>query len=103
MTFRKGDAPDYVPAKITIIATTGFACIMTAVLLAYYRWENAKRDRLGIGKAENHVANSEFLDMTDRENGEFRVSFIIFLSILPVWDIAARGGKLERMEDFWLT
>ncbi|KKY21078.1 putative allantoate permease [Phaeomoniella chlamydospora] len=70
LTFREGDAPDYIPAKITIVVTVSFAIIMTFVLLGYYSWENRRRDRLGLGN--QHVTDSEFLDMTDRENTEFR-------------------------------
>lgn len=38
--------------------------------MVYYAWENKRRDNLAI----EHEENSEFLDMTDRENLEFRVS-----------------------------
>lgn len=38
--------------------------------MAYYAWENKRRDKLAI----EHEENSEFLDLTDRENLEFRVS-----------------------------
>lgn len=40
--------------------------------MAYYSWENKRRDRLEQG----HKENIEFLDLTDRENKEFRVSSI---------------------------
>lgn len=43
---------------------------MTGVLMAYYTWENKRRDKLAV----EHKENSEFLDLTDRENLEFRVS-----------------------------
>lgn len=45
---------------------------MTAILMTYYAWENRRRDKLTI----EHEENSEFLDLTDRENLEFRVSTI---------------------------
>lgn len=70
LTFRDADAPRYIPAKISIVVTTAFACVMTAILMLYYRWENSRRDKLAI----EHKENSEFLDLTDRENLEFRVS-----------------------------
>lgn len=70
LTFRGADAPRYIPAKISIIVTTAFACVMTGILMAYYAWENKRRDKLAVV----HKENSEFLDLTDRENLEFRVS-----------------------------
>lgn len=75
MTFRGADAPAYVPAKIAIVVTTAFACLMTALLMGYYAWENKRRDKLTV----EHLENSEFLDLTDRENLEFRVSCLVLV------------------------
>ncbi|ORY08602.1 major facilitator superfamily domain-containing protein [Clohesyomyces aquaticus] len=72
LTFRKKDAPDFVPAKIAIIVTCAFAGAMTAVLRMYYLWENRGRDKLVETEGVAHRANMEFLDLTDRENKEFR-------------------------------
>jgi sugar phosphate permease len=69
LTFRQGDGPDFIPAKITIIVTCAFAACMAMVLRAYYTWENRKRDREADGA---HMENEEFLDLTDRENRRFR-------------------------------
>jgi hypothetical protein len=69
LTFRQADAPDFVPAKITIIVTCAAAVVLTLVLRAYYVWENKRRDRMADGA---HVVNEEFLDLTDRENKNFR-------------------------------
>lgn len=54
-----------------MVVTTAFAALCISILMLYYRWENKRRDR-----CENvtHVENSEFFDLTDRENPEFRVS-----------------------------
>ncbi|KAF1945047.1 MFS general substrate transporter [Clathrospora elynae] len=70
LTFRQADKPDFIPAKITIIVTCGFAACMAVVLRAYYVWENGRRDHEGEGVG--HVADEEFLDLTDRENRRFR-------------------------------
>ncbi|KAH4849177.1 hypothetical protein HBH75_145740 [Parastagonospora nodorum] len=69
LTFRQADQPDFIPAKITIIVTCAFAGFLTMALRGYYVWENKRRDRLTDG---THVANEEFLDMTDKENKNFR-------------------------------
>ncbi|KAK7709524.1 hypothetical protein SLS63_013202 [Diaporthe eres] len=68
LTFRGKDAPDYIPAKIAIVVTSAFACCMTALLMAYYTYENRRREGLRV----EHQENSEFLDLTDKENMEFR-------------------------------
>ncbi|KAI1105638.1 allantoate permease [Jackrogersella minutella] len=70
LTFRDADKPQYLPAKIVIIASTAVAAVTTGVLMAYYVWENKRRDRLHPGL--EHQENSEFFDLTDRENKEFR-------------------------------
>jgi hypothetical protein len=72
LTFRDEDAPDYIPAKIAMVVATCFAAIATRVLMFYYKWENSRRDRLYAGA--EHTENSEFFDLIDRENHEFRVS-----------------------------
>ena len=73
LTFRTKDAPDYIPAKITIVAVDSVAIIATAVLLLYYRWQNKKRDRLTEG--QEHKRDIEFSDLTDIENKEFRYKY----------------------------
>ncbi|KAH8895591.1 allantoate permease [Thozetella sp. PMI_491] len=77
LTFRDEDKPAYIPAKIVMVVTTATSAILTGVLLAYYKWENSRRDRLYAG--EEHQENSEFFDLTDRENHEFRVSWVNYL------------------------
>lgn len=72
LTFRGNDAPDYIPAKITIIVTCAFAAAMTLVLRFYYVWENKRRDRLAERTGMEHKADIEFADVTDRANKEFR-------------------------------
>jgi sugar phosphate permease len=72
LTFRTQDEPDYIPAKIALVATISVAIVFVLLLRGYYGWENRRRDRRHEG--EMHVQNSEFLDLTDRENREFRVS-----------------------------
>lgn len=82
LTFRGKDAPDYIPAKIAIVVTSTFACCTTALLMAYYTYENKRRD--GLMSGVEHQENSEFLDLTDKENLEFRVSPLVALICRPV-------------------
>lgn len=46
---------------------------MTALLMAYYTYENRRREGLRV----EHQENSEFLDLTDKENMEFRVGLLL--------------------------
>lgn len=71
LTFREKDAPTFTPAKITIVAVDSTAIVLTIVLLLYYRWENHRRDQ----NAQEHQQNIEFLDLTDKQNQEFRYRF----------------------------
>lgn len=91
LTFRKDDAPDYLPAKVTIVVTLAVAIALVLVLRVGYAWENRRRDRLyaagGEGGGGGVVGverreNQEFLDLTDRENLEFRVSTFLFSGYL---------------------
>lgn len=78
LTFRDQDEPTYIPAKVAMVVSTAFAALCTVVLMLYYTWENRRRDRNYV--EEEHQENSEFFDLTDRENHEFRVSFL-FLNV----------------------
>lgn len=73
-TFQARDAPQYIPAKITIMATVCSGAIVSVVLMVYYRWENARRDRkYGVNGESNEAEVGEnWEDMTDRENTTFR-------------------------------
>lgn len=91
LTFRDADKPRYLPAKIVIVASTAVAVVTTGVLMTYYAWENRRRDRKYSGLSHNE--NSEFFDLTDRENKEFRVSGRYpYVSILCA-DLRSIGGS----------
>ncbi|SPB47312.1 unnamed protein product [Aspergillus niger] len=70
LSFRTEDEPEYMPAKVAIVATVSVAIAFTVALKCYYIWENRRRDRKCAGL--QHEENSEFLDLTDKENLEFR-------------------------------
>lgn len=85
LTFRNADAPTYTPAKITIVAVEVAVLGAVAGLLAYYRWENARRDREagvrggneeGGGRVEGRDGDEgAWADLTDRENRAFRYKY----------------------------
>lgn len=75
LTFTGATYPTYTPAKITIMATGALAIAATLLLIWKYNHENKRRDKLAIGVGEgevHHVRDSEFMDLTDRQNLEFR-------------------------------
>jgi hypothetical protein len=71
LTFRQKDAPEFTPAKITIVAVDSVTIVLTIVLLLYYKWENSRRDR----NPQERRENIEFADLTDRENLELRYKY----------------------------
>lgn len=77
LTFRTADEPDYIPAKIAIVATLAVAIVFALVLRGYYVWENRRRERRQLGGEDQE--SFEFLDLTDRENSEFRVRIGVVL------------------------
>ncbi|RPB05393.1 MFS general substrate transporter [Choiromyces venosus 120613-1] len=76
-TINLKDGPMYVKAKtISLIAW----CISAAILIAlrfYYTRSNAARDKKMrvLGDCYQHQENQEFMDLTDRENLEFRYTY----------------------------
>ncbi|KAF2705438.1 MFS general substrate transporter [Pleomassaria siparia CBS 279.74] len=71
LTFRNEDAPEFIPAKITIVAVDSTVLVAVMILLAYYRWENKRRDKSVIV----HRPDIEFSDLTDKENLELRYKY----------------------------
>lgn len=68
-TFQASDAPQYIPAKMTIVIVLSFSILITLTLMFLNLRENKRRDRNG------HVEmprNYEFMDLTDKENQNFR-------------------------------
>ena len=72
LTFTAQSAPNYIPAKIAIIATCATAAVLSIGLQIYYRLENRRRDRLFRYGTVEHKEDIEFADITDRKNLEFR-------------------------------
>ncbi|TVY13479.1 putative transporter protein [Lachnellula arida] len=68
--------PEYIPAKIAIMATGAVAVVAALVLVTLLWWENRKRDKEEAAMGGyDHVVDSEFMDKTDKENQEFRYSY----------------------------
>ncbi|CAK4034370.1 major facilitator superfamily transporter [Lecanosticta acicola] len=72
LTFTAQSAPEYLPAKVTIIVTCAAAMLFTGVLQGYYIWENKRREKVGEERGIEHKTDIEFADVTDKKNMEFR-------------------------------
>ncbi|KAH8805071.1 major facilitator superfamily domain-containing protein [Xylogone sp. PMI_703] len=68
-TFQDKDGPQYIPAKITIVATLAAAIVVTVALDMLYWWDNKKRSN---EEPQDLPPNYEFLDLTDKQNRNFR-------------------------------
>ncbi|CAH6719770.1 allantoate permease [[Candida] jaroonii] len=71
-TFLATEAPVYRTALNSIAACAALSLVLLVALWASYAWENKKRDKRG-DKLE--VENVEFLDLTDKQNLNFRYSY----------------------------
>ena len=75
-TFQARDAPDYIPAKITVLATQSAAALVAFVLFLYYVWSNkSKKSTSSYGEsvgAEDGRDEQLWEDRTDKQNPTFR-------------------------------
>lgn len=75
-TFQAKDAPDYIPAKITVLATQAAAAVISVVLFLYYVWANKRKAPVSVIR-ENVDAGGQsderlWEDQTDMQNRTFR-------------------------------
>ncbi|KAG8533878.1 uncharacterized protein KY384_001619 [Bacidia gigantensis] len=73
-TFQAKDAPDYLPAKITTMASQVAGALLTFLLFCYYVWMNRRRDRHAAleSRAVEHKEQDLWEDLTDSKNPNFR-------------------------------
>ncbi|KAK4206329.1 major facilitator superfamily transporter, partial [Rhypophila decipiens] len=75
-TFQARDAPEYKPAKITVLATQAGCAVTTFILFLYYVWQNKKRENTSESETEEAFMSPDvWKRMTDRENLRFRYSY----------------------------
>lgn len=72
LSFTAESAPNYIPAKVTIIVSSAAAIAFIVMLQAYYIFENRRRDKLEAAGEVVYESDIEFKDVTDRMNKEFR-------------------------------
>lgn len=72
-TFQAKDAPQYIPAKITVLATQAAGAFVTILLFVYYKYANAQKDKKEAAAAvEISTEKSQWDNLTDKENMKFR-------------------------------
>lgn len=67
--------PAYWAAKVTMLATLGFAILVLGMLVFSYRLENNKRARRLGSSGDHDDGLISFMDLTDRKNKTFVVSW----------------------------
>ena len=45
-TFQAKDEPEYIPAKITVLATQSAAIMVAITARLYYGWQNSRREKM---------------------------------------------------------
>ncbi|RMZ79259.1 hypothetical protein DV737_g3531, partial [Chaetothyriales sp. CBS 132003] len=74
-TFQARDAPQYIPAKITVLATQGAGALVAIALFLYYRWANARKETKQAQMGRDAILSEEKIqwgNLTDKENPDFR-------------------------------
>jgi hypothetical protein len=72
-TFRAQDAPQYLPAKITVLVTQSAGAVLAVVLFGYYKWSNSRRkQRQPAARDDDGPFVVDRCDVTDRKNSSFR-------------------------------
>ncbi|KAL8646154.1 MAG: hypothetical protein Q9210_006296 [Variospora velana] len=76
-TFQDKDKPQYIPAKITVLATQAVAALVAFVLFLYYVWANKRKNSPSAAAVESMAdgAQSEerlWEDVTDKKNPKYR-------------------------------
>lgn len=77
-TFQAKDSPQFIPAKVAVLATQAGGAFVAGVLFLYYFWANKRKDRTSnqLSAAEVHVSGDSevehWANRTDKENSTFR-------------------------------
>ncbi|KAF2200572.1 hypothetical protein GQ43DRAFT_336612, partial [Delitschia confertaspora ATCC 74209] len=72
-TFQAKDAPLYVPAKVTVMATQGGAAVVTTLLFLYYFAANKRKDSRQVVVESDSEQNEirKWVNQMDKENKSF--------------------------------
>ena len=68
-TFQAKDTPQYIPAKITVLATQAGAATVAFTLFLYYVWANRRK---GVRREAGEQSQQDLWeDVTDKQDGSF--------------------------------
>lgn len=74
-TFQAKDAPGFIPAKITVLATQAAGAFVAVLLCVYYLWANkrkgAQRPNTPALSTSDSARESEWENLTDKQNPTF--------------------------------
>ncbi|KAJ4287040.1 hypothetical protein N0V88_007805 [Collariella sp. IMI 366227] len=73
-TFQARDAPDYIPAKISVMATQAACALTTFTLFLYYVWQNKRRTSNNENE-DAYMSPETWANMTDKENKNYRYAY----------------------------
>jgi phosphotransferase system glucose/maltose/N-acetylglucosamine-specific IIC component len=73
-TFQAHDAPQYIPAKVTILVVAALAAVTAFVLRILLGIRNKARNE-NEAEVEPHAEEILLVDHTDKENKRFRYSY----------------------------
>ncbi|KAH6643452.1 major facilitator superfamily domain-containing protein [Truncatella angustata] len=71
LTFRAQDAPQFRPAKLTLVVMWGTSILASVLCFLYYSWMNKSRARGSGGTAEKVELSQAYAGLTDKENKDF--------------------------------
>ncbi|KAI4137222.1 MAG: hypothetical protein LQ341_005236 [Variospora aurantia] len=76
-TFQDKDKPQYIPAKITVLATQAAAALVAFVLFLYYAWANKRKHSPSAAAVESMADGAQsgerlWEDVTDKKNPTYR-------------------------------
>lgn len=75
-SFQARDVPSgYQPAKETVVGTQAASIALALLLMAYYRWQNKKKDAASLDSNETSSEASAWKGMSDKEDTLFRYSY----------------------------
>ena len=67
-TLQTKDAPQFIPAKTTVLATQAAGAVVAIVLFCWYRFANSRKEKMSLKLDAISVEKSQWDNLTDKEN-----------------------------------
>jgi MFS family permease len=72
LTFRAQDAPQFKPAKLTLVIMWATSILASVLCFVYYSWMNKSRTRNALDSDDEVQTSKAYAGLTDKENKDFR-------------------------------